>query len=61
MVKSKMYNQAIVTEKRYLCLEQHLCFSSRSYIKQITIKQAVEEFFSVSVDSVRTLVVRGKN
>ena len=24
------------------------------------IKQAVEEFFSVSVDSVRTLVVRGK-
>ena len=52
----------IVTEKSTIYASEN-----KTYVFQVgltsnksQIKQAVEEFFSVSVDSVRTLVVRGK-
>ena len=52
----------IVTEKSTIYASEN-----NTYVFQVgltsnksQIKQAVEEFFSVSVDTVRTLVVRGK-
>ena len=62
MAKKNVLIKPIITEKTEKLSEKRktYCFKVDKRANKIEIKNAVEEMFSVSVDSVNTVVVPGK-